>query len=62
MAKYFATEACNRIASKAVEIHGTDGLNGAYRVERLYRDARITTIYEGTSQVQQMVISGILLK
>ena len=62
MAKYFATEACNRIASKAVKVHGMDGLKSDHRVERLYRDARITTIYEGTSQVQQMVIAGFLLR
>lgn len=62
MAKSFATEACNRIAYRAVQIHGGYGYIKDYRVERLYRDARITTIYEGTTQVQQMVISGILLK
>jgi alkylation response protein AidB-like acyl-CoA dehydrogenase len=62
MSKSFAAEACNRIAYKAVQIHGGYGYIKDYRVERLYRDARITTIYEGTTQVQQMVISGILLK
>ncbi len=62
MAKSFASEACNRIAYKAVQIHGGYGYIKDYRVEKLYRDARITTIYEGTTQVQQMVISGILLK
>jgi alkylation response protein AidB-like acyl-CoA dehydrogenase len=62
MAKYFATEACNRIANKAVQIHGELGCSHGCRVERLYRDARITTIYEGTTQVQQMVIAGNLLK
>ncbi|NLV50796.1 MAG: acyl-CoA dehydrogenase [Clostridiales bacterium] len=62
MAKYFATEACNRIARQAVQLHGIFGLVQGYKVERLYRDARITTIYEGTSQVQQMVISGSVLK
>jgi alkylation response protein AidB-like acyl-CoA dehydrogenase len=62
MSKSFASEACNRIAYKAVQIHGGYGYIKDYRVERLYRDARITTIYEGTTQVQQMVISGILLK
>jgi alkylation response protein AidB-like acyl-CoA dehydrogenase len=45
-----------------VQIHGGYGYIKDYRVERLYRDARITTIYEGTTQVQQMVISGLLLK
>ncbi|MCD1147947.1 acyl-CoA dehydrogenase family protein [Peptoniphilus sp. KCTC 25270] len=62
MAKYFASEACNEICAKAVQIHGGYGFIKEYKVERLYRDARITTIYEGTSQVQQMVIAGNLLK
>ncbi|MCD8152979.1 MAG: acyl-CoA dehydrogenase family protein [Clostridiales bacterium] len=62
MAKYYAAEACNRIAYKAVQIHGGYGYIKEYKVERLYRDARITSIYEGTSQVQQLVISGSLLK
>ena len=62
MAKFFATEACNRIAGKAVQIHGDRGYTKGCRVERLYRDARITTIYEGTTQVQQMVIAGSVLR
>ncbi len=62
MAKYFASEMCNRLAAHAVQIHGGYGYIKDYRVERLYRDARINTIYEGTSQVQQMVIAANLLK
>ena len=62
MAKYFAAETCNEIAGKAVQIHGGYGFMKDYRVERMYRDCRVFTIYEGTSQVQQMVISGHLLK
>lgn len=62
MCKLFAGEMCNRVAYKAVQIHGGYGYIKDYKVERFYRDARITTIYEGTSQVQQMVISGNLLK
>ena len=62
IAKYYASEMCNRLAYKAVQIHGGYGYIKDYRVERLYRDARIMTIYEGTSQVQQMVISASLLK
>ncbi len=62
MAKLFASEACNRIVGKAVQIHGGYGYMKEYRVERFYRDCRVFTIYEGTSQVQQMVISGSLLK
>lgn len=62
MAKYYASEACNEICAKAVQIHGGYGYMKEYSVERMYRDARVFTIYEGTSQVQQMVISGQLLK
>ena len=62
MCKYFAAEMCNRVAYKAVQIHGGYGYIKEYKVERFYRDARITSIYEGTTQVQQMVISGSLLK
>ena len=62
MCKLFASEMANRVAYKAVQIHGGYGYMRDYKVERMYRDARITTIYEGTSQVQQMVIAGNLLK
>jgi alkylation response protein AidB-like acyl-CoA dehydrogenase len=62
MAKYYASEVCNEICAKAVQIHGGYGFIKEYKVERFYRDARIFTIYEGTSQVQQMVIAGTLLK
>lgn len=62
MSKYFASEACNRIAGKAVQIQNECGCIKGNRVERLFRDARITTIYEGTTQIQQMVISGSLLR
>lgn len=62
MCKLFAAEMCNKVAYDAVQIHGGYGYIKEYKVERFYRDARITSIYEGTSQVQQMVISGSLLK
>lgn len=62
MAKYYAAEVCNEIAAKAVQIHGGYGYIKEYPVERKYRDCRVFTIYEGTSQVQQMVIAGHLLK
>ncbi len=62
MAKYYAAEVCNEICGKAVQIHGGYGYTKDYKVERMYRDCRVFTIYEGTSQVQQMVISGNLLK
>lgn len=62
MAKLFAAETCNEIAAKAVQIHGGYGFMKEYKVERMYRDCRVFTIYEGTSQVQQMVIADNLLK
>jgi alkylation response protein AidB-like acyl-CoA dehydrogenase len=62
MAKYYATEICNEIAGKAVQIHGGYGYIKEYKVERIYRDCRVFTIFEGTSQVQQMVIAGNILK
>ena len=62
MAKYFASEVCNEIAAKAVQIHGGYGFIKEYKVERIYRDCRVFTIFEGTSQIQQMVIAGNLLK
>ena len=61
MAKYYASEICNEIAAKAVQIHGGYGYISEYKVERIYRDCRVFTIFEGTSQVQQMVIAGSLL-
>lgn len=57
MAKLYASEAANRIAYRAVQVHGGSGYVNECRVERLYRDARITTIYEGTSEIQRMVIA-----
>ena len=62
MCKLFTTEMANRVAAKAVQIHGGYGFIKEYKVERFYRDVRVTTLYEGTSQVQQMVIAGKLLK
>ncbi|NLM83960.1 MAG: acyl-CoA dehydrogenase [Clostridiales bacterium] len=62
MAKYYATEVCNEIAAKAVQIHGGYGYIKEYKVERIYRDCRVFTIFEGTSQVQKMVIANTLLK
>ncbi len=52
MTKYYATELCNKIAYDSIQIHGGNGFMREYPVERLYRDARITNIYEGTSQIQ----------
>ena len=62
MAKFFAAEMCNRVAYKAVQVFGGYGYIKGYKVERFYRDARITSIYEGTSQIQQVVISNSLLR
>lgn len=61
MAKLWASEAANRIAYEAVQIHGGYGFVVDYPVERLYRDARVTTIYEGTSEIQRLVIARELL-
>lgn len=57
MAKLFASEMANRAAYRAVQIHGGYGYMKEYKVERLYRDARVTTIYEGTSEIQRLVIA-----
>jgi len=56
MAKYFATEVAQKIAYNAVQIHGGYGYSREYRVERLFRDARVLTIYEGTSEMQKTII------
>jgi butyryl-CoA dehydrogenase len=57
MAKLAASETANFCADKALQIHGGYGYSKEYEVERLYRDARITTLYEGTSEIQRLVIS-----
>lgn len=62
MAKLFAAETAMEVTTKAVQIHGGYGYIKDYPVERMMRDAKITEIYEGTSQVQKMVISANLLK
>ena len=62
MAKLFASETANRVCADAVQIHGGNGYSRDYPVERMYRDARVTTIYEGTSEIQRIVISRGILK
>ena len=62
MAKLFASEMVNRITARAVQIHGGYGFTREYPVERYYRDARVFTIYEGTSEIQRVVISNQILK
>jgi alkylation response protein AidB-like acyl-CoA dehydrogenase len=61
-AKLYATEAANRIAYRAVQVHGATGYVREHRVEQLYRDARVTTIYEGTSEVQRIIIARDLIR
>jgi len=61
-AKLFASEAANRAANRAVQVFGGYGYSREYRVERLYRDARVLTLYEGTSEIQRLVIARSLLK
>ena len=58
IAKYYCSEMVNRVAYKAIQIHGGYGFSGEYDVERFYRDARINTLYEGTSQIQQLIIGA----
>ncbi|MBC7207410.1 MAG: acyl-CoA dehydrogenase family protein, partial [Methyloversatilis sp.] len=61
-AKLFCSEAVGRIADRAVQVHGGAGYVADYGIERFYRDVRIFRIYEGTSQVQQVIIARNLLK
>lgn len=61
MAKLFASEMVNRVTAKAVQMHGGYGFIREYPVERFYRDARVFTIYEGTSEIQRVVISNHIL-
>jgi butyryl-CoA dehydrogenase len=62
MAKLFASEMVNRVTAQAIQIHGGYGYTKEYLVERLYRDARVFTIYEGTSEIQRVVISNDIFK
>ncbi|MGI8543720.1 MAG: acyl-CoA dehydrogenase [Aridibacter sp.] len=62
MAKLFASEMANKVCGDAIQIHGGNGFSRHYNVEKYYRDARITTIYEGTSEIQKIVISRGILK
>jgi acyl-CoA dehydrogenase len=60
--KYFASEAVGRVADRAVQIHGGAGYMAEYKVERFYRDVRLLRIYEGTSQIQQLIIAREMLR
>jgi len=62
VAKLFASEMATRVTHKAIQIHGGNGYSREYPVERNYRDARITEIYEGTSEIQRLVIASWALK
>jgi alkylation response protein AidB-like acyl-CoA dehydrogenase len=57
IAKYFASRAAARIASDAVQIHGANGCGSEYPVQRFYRDAKLAEIVEGSSEIQQLLIS-----
>ena len=62
MAKLFASEEGKWIVDKALQLHGGYGYIREYPIERMYRDIRVTSIYEGTSEVQKMVIARDVLK
>ena len=62
IAKLFASEMATRVTHKAIQIHGGYGYSREYPVERMYRDARVTEIYEGTSEIQRLVIASWVLK
>lgn len=62
MAKYLAAETAQEVINTALQLHGGYGYSREYPIERIYRDIRVNSIYEGSSQVQQMVIAGDLLK
>jgi len=62
MAKVFASQVAMDVTVEAIQVHGGNGYVKDYHVERLMRDAKITQIYEGTSEIQKIVISRGLLK
>ena len=62
MAKYMATETALDVVSKSLQLHGGYGYVKEYPIERMYRDARVLTLFEGTSQIMQIVIAGAVLK
>ena len=59
--KWFATEAAFEAANNAIQVHGSYGYSDEYDVERYMRNARVTTIYEGTTEIQQLMQAGIAL-
>ncbi len=61
-AKLYASEAANRACAESLQIHGGNGFHADYEISRLYRDVRVTTIYEGTSEMQRLVIARSMLR
>jgi alkylation response protein AidB-like acyl-CoA dehydrogenase len=61
-AKLLASEAANRACWESLQIHGGNGFCEEYEIARLYRDVRVTTIYEGTSEMQRLVVARALLR
>jgi alkylation response protein AidB-like acyl-CoA dehydrogenase len=62
MAKLYASEVTNKIVYQALQIHGAYGYSKEFIIEKLYRDARVLTIYEGTSEIQRLIISRHLFQ
>lgn len=62
MAKLHSAEACMRVTERAVQLHGGNGFSGEYPVERFFRDAKIIGIYEGTNEIQKVIIGGEVLE
>jgi butyryl-CoA dehydrogenase len=62
IAKLFASEMATRATHKAIQVHGANGYSREYSVERMYRDARVTEIYEGTSEIQRLIIASAMLR
>ena len=62
MAKLYASETANRVCYRMLQVHGGYGYVKEYPIERMTRDARVTAIYEGTSEIQRLVIARHLLK
>jgi acyl-CoA dehydrogenase len=62
MAKYYATEMAGRVVDKAVQIHGGLGVTRGMDVERLFREARAPRVYEGTTEIQKLVIANMILR
>ncbi len=60
--KYYASEMVGRVADRAVQIHGGAGYVADYGIERFYRDVRLYRLYEGTSQIQQLIIAREMMK